>query len=370
MDQSASEEVETIEESQENHEPDFERDVEMMFESCMRNLDDLKAEISKDKLPKDVDSAKALIERHQNRRNTIDACEHRFVTTIESGRWLPDAGAEVEIKLNALKDSKSSLLTLCDDHHDLYIHDDDTERKWMEMFLGKKYLENNLTNEHRSIEALDIAYTTDWIKEQKNSRRRYHKRDFRDVICWIQQNWFCVSENCQEDPTLLQIQIKKNNEILQHCQKAFAWLHYKKGKERTGTTESLLETFVRHLVEANYKLQCSLHKQLIRKSQNEDNINWLFTFFIDSEIDNQYKALIKDKWFCSLNENEKKKLLLRLDELIDQLENKCNIADIIDTKFDIDDITNFVQLEKPFYEDMIDGKFILFIFEKEFVVCH
>uniref|UniRef100_T1GCF3 SH3 domain-containing protein n=1 Tax=Megaselia scalaris TaxID=36166 RepID=T1GCF3_MEGSC len=119
-----------------------------------------------DELAKDVAGAEALLERHQEHKGEIDAREDSFKQTTESGRNLLErehyAAAEIQEKLAALENDKSSLLSLWEDRRilyeqcmDLQLFYRDTEQAdtWMakqEAFLANEDLGDSLD----SVEAL------------------------------------------------------------------------------------------------------------------------------------------------------------------------------------------------------------------------
>merc|ERR550519_1563230 len=129
-------------------------------------INDMKAVISADELAKDVSSAEALLERHQEHKSEIDAREDSFRATAEAGQMLLESGhyasQEVQEKLVSLANEKTSLLQLWEDRRvlyeqcmDLQLFYRDTEQAdtWMakqEAFLVNQDLGDSLD----SVEAL------------------------------------------------------------------------------------------------------------------------------------------------------------------------------------------------------------------------
>lgn len=136
------------------------------FRDLVSWINGMKAVISADELAKDVAGAEALLERHQEHKSEIDAREDSFQLTTEAGRQLLErqhyAAAEVQEKLAALENDKSSLLSLWEDRKilyeqcmDLQLFYRDTEQAdtWMakqEAFLANEDLGDSLD----SVEAL------------------------------------------------------------------------------------------------------------------------------------------------------------------------------------------------------------------------
>lgn len=136
------------------------------FRDLVSWINGMKAVISADELAKDVAGAEALLERHQEHKGEIDAREDSFKQTTESGRNLLErehyAAAEIQEKLAALENDKSSLLSLWEDRRilyeqcmDLQLFYRDTEQAdtWMakqEAFLANEDLGDSLD----SVEAL------------------------------------------------------------------------------------------------------------------------------------------------------------------------------------------------------------------------
>ncbi|XP_055377124.1 spectrin alpha chain isoform X3 [Condylostylus longicornis] len=136
------------------------------FRDLVSWINGMKAIISADELAKDVAGAEALLERHQEHKGEIDAREDSFKLTTEAGRKLLDrehyAAAEIQEKLAALENDKSSLLSLWEDRRilyeqcmDLQLFYRDTEQAdtWMakqEAFLANEDLGDSLD----SVEAL------------------------------------------------------------------------------------------------------------------------------------------------------------------------------------------------------------------------
>jgi len=136
------------------------------FRDLVSWINGMKAVISADELAKDVAGAEALLERHQEHRGEIDAREDSFKITTEAGRQLLErkhyAAAEIQEKLAALENDKSSLLSLWEDRRilyeqclDLQLFYRDTEQAdtWMakqEAFLANEDLGDSLD----SVEAL------------------------------------------------------------------------------------------------------------------------------------------------------------------------------------------------------------------------
>jgi len=126
----------------------------------------MKAVIQADELAKDVSSAEALLERHQEHKSEIDAREDSFRATAEAGQMLLESGhyasQEVQEKLVFLANEKTSLLQLWEDRRvlyeqcmDLQLFYRDTEQAdtWMakqEAFLVNQDLGDSLD----SVEAL------------------------------------------------------------------------------------------------------------------------------------------------------------------------------------------------------------------------
>ncbi|XP_035787487.1 spectrin alpha chain isoform X2 [Anopheles albimanus] len=136
------------------------------FRDLVSWINGMKAIISADELAKDVAGAEALLERHQEHKGEIDARVDSFKLTTEAGRQLLErehyAAAEVQEKLAALENDKSSLLVLWEDRRilyeqcmDLQLFYRDTEQAdtWMakqEAFLANEDLGDSLD----SVEAL------------------------------------------------------------------------------------------------------------------------------------------------------------------------------------------------------------------------
>lgn len=136
------------------------------FRDLVSWINGMKAVISADELAKDVAGAEALLERHQEHRGEIDAREDSFKITTEAGRQLLErqhyAAAEIQEKLAALENDKSSLLSLWEERRilyeqclDLQLFYRDTEQAdtWMakqEAFLANEDLGDSLD----SVEAL------------------------------------------------------------------------------------------------------------------------------------------------------------------------------------------------------------------------
>ncbi|KAH8239266.1 hypothetical protein KR032_002631 [Drosophila birchii] len=245
------------------------------FRDLVSWINGMKAIISADELAKDVAGAEALLERHQEHKGEIDAREDSFKLTTESGQKLLErehyAAAEIQEKLAALENDKSSLLALWEDRRilyeqcmDLQLFYRDTEQAdtWMakqEAFLANEDLgdsldsvealikkhedfEKSLAAQEEKIKALDIFatklidgqhYAADDVAQrrqmllarraalqEKSSKRRQlledsnryqqFERDCDETKGWISEKLKFATDDSYLDPTNLNGKMQKH----------------------------------------------------------------------------------------------------------------------------------------------------------------
>lgn len=250
------------------------------FRDLVSWINGMKAIISADELAKDVAGAEALLERHQEHKGEIDAREDSFKSTIEAGRQLLErqhyAAAEVQEKLAALENDKTSLLTLWEDRRilyeqcmDLQLFYRDTEQAdtWMakqEAFLANEDLgdsldsvealikkhedfEKSLAAQEEKIRALEIFatklidgqhYAADDVAQrrqmllarrsallEKSSTRRTYledsmrlqqfERDCDETKGWISEKLKFATDDSYLDPTNLNGKVQKHQNFEQ-----------------------------------------------------------------------------------------------------------------------------------------------------------
>ncbi|XP_017134914.1 spectrin alpha chain isoform X4 [Drosophila miranda] len=245
------------------------------FRDLVSWINGMKAIISADELAKDVAGAEALLERHQEHKGEIDAREDSFKLTTESGQKLLErehyAAAEIQEKLGALENDKSSLLSLWEDRRilyeqcmDLQLFYRDTEQAdtWMakqEAFLANEDLgdsldsvealikkhedfEKSLAAQEEKIKALDIFatklidgqhYAADDVAQrrqmllarrtalqEKSAKRRQlledsnryqqFERDCDETKGWISEKLKFATDDSYLDPTNLNGKMQKH----------------------------------------------------------------------------------------------------------------------------------------------------------------
>lgn len=243
-------------------------------------INGMKAIISADELAKDVAGAEALLERHQEHRGEIDAREDSFKVSTEAGRQLLErkhyAAPEIQEKLAALENDKSSLLSLWEDRRilyeqclDLQLFYRDTEQAdtWMakqEAFLANSDLgdsldsvdalikkhedfEKSLAAQEEKIKALDIFatklidgqhYAADDVAQRRamllarrsallesaaarrqlledSNRFQQFERDCDETKGWISEKLKFATDDSYLDPTNLNGKVQKHQNFEQ-----------------------------------------------------------------------------------------------------------------------------------------------------------
>ena len=250
------------------------------FRDLISWINGMKAIISADELAKDVAGAESLLERHQEHKGEIDAREDSFVASIAAGRQLLErehyAAAEIQEKLAALENDKSSLLSLWEDRRilyeqcmDLQLFYRDTEQAdtWMakqEAFLAnedkgdsldsvealiKKHedFEKSLAAQEEKIKALDIFatklidgqhYAADDVAQRRSmllarrsallgksearrilledsNRLQQFERDCDETKGWISEKLKFATDDSYLDPTNLNGKVQKHQNFEQ-----------------------------------------------------------------------------------------------------------------------------------------------------------
>lgn len=243
-------------------------------------INGMKAVISADELAKDVAGAESLLERHQEHRGEIDAREDSFKVSTEAGRQLLErkhyAAPEIQEKLAALENDKSSLLSLWEDRRilyeqclDLQLFYRDTEQAdtWMakqEAFLANSDLgdsldsvdalikkhedfEKSLAAQEEKIKALDIFatklidgqhYAADDVAQRRamllarraallesasarrqlledSNRFQQFERDCDETKGWISEKLKFATDDSYLDPTNLNGKVQKHQNFEQ-----------------------------------------------------------------------------------------------------------------------------------------------------------
>ncbi|CRL06706.1 CLUMA_CG019447, isoform A [Clunio marinus] len=250
------------------------------FRDLISWINGMKAIISADELAKDVAGAESLLERHQEHKGEIDAREDSFIASTAAGRQLLErehyAAAEIQEKLAALENDKSSLLALWEDRRilyeqcmDLQLFYRDTEQAdtWMakqEAFLAnedkgdsldsvealiKKHedFEKSLAAQEEKIKALDIFatklidgqhYAADDIAQRRSmllarrsalleksdarrilledsNRLQQFERDCDETKGWISEKLKFATDDSYLDPTNLNGKVQKHQNFEQ-----------------------------------------------------------------------------------------------------------------------------------------------------------
>lgn len=250
------------------------------FRDLISWINGMKAIISADELAKDVAGAESLLERHQEHKGEIDAREDSFQASTAAGRQLLErehyAAAEIQEKLAALENDKSSLLALWEDRRilyeqcmDLQLFYRDTEQAdtWMakqEAFLAnedkgdsldsvealiKKHedFEKSLAAQEEKIKALDIFatklidgqhYAADDVAQRRNmllarrsalleksearrtlledsNRFQSFERDCDETKGWISEKLKFATDDSYLDPTNLNGKVQKHQNFEQ-----------------------------------------------------------------------------------------------------------------------------------------------------------
>lgn len=250
------------------------------FRDLISWINGMKAIISADELAKDVAGAESLLERHQEHKGEIDAREDSFIASTAAGRLLLErehyAAAEIQEKLAALENDKSSLLSLWEDRRilyeqcmDLQLFYRDTEQAdtWMakqEAFLAnedkgdsldsvealiKKHedFEKSLAAQEEKIKALDIFatklidgqhYAADDVAQRRSmllarrsalleksetrrilledsNRLQQFERDCDETKGWISEKLKFATDDSYLDPTNLNGKVQKHQNFEQ-----------------------------------------------------------------------------------------------------------------------------------------------------------
>lgn len=250
------------------------------FRDLISWINGMKAIISADELAKDVAGAESLLERHQEHKGEIDAREDSFIASTAAGRQLLErehyAAAEIQEKLAALENDKSSLLSLWEDRRilyeqcmDLQLFYRDTEQAdtWMakqEAFLAnedkgdsldsvealiKKHedFEKSLAAQEEKIKALDIFatklidgqhYAADDVAQRRSmllarrsallgksearrilledsNRLQQFERDCDETKGWISEKLKFATDDSYLDPTNLNGKVQKHQNFEQ-----------------------------------------------------------------------------------------------------------------------------------------------------------